>query len=988
MRFKNYCQLKLLIGFLGLAFTISLVHANSVFYEFEVMAQSGMGGIVGISPETSINDLGQVAFIGQETASTTSFESVYVASGAGAPLTNYSTNFSTSKREFVFPQINNSGLVVCRDRVPGAPPSYLVRTWNSAGSFKTLAYIFGGNPVTLPGISNDGLFSYVELDTLSTPSLTYINLHDGTAATRVATFTNAVLRPQMGDGGRIVVRAGNTPNDPIQLIDGPRGVLTIAAAPGYAGLGQSSGISSDGLVVAFYGELSDAGAVALNTAQTNVVNQLAGGAGIFVSVDIGGGNRSVFRLASLSGVLGSDTVGAAVRSVGFASFQANTRVGVTHLASGAAGLADDSIVVCFMGTNSAASTEGLYTQQLGIWSVRATLRAENAKLSLEYGGAMPVAQIGDAFGSNTVTSLTLYDPIALPAQETNGSPRTPLPGEHLIAFWAGFASGNAIIRASYLDTDGDCLPDHWERDGITVNGQFINLPALGADARHKDLFIHADWMVNTNNIDFRPSRRDSILVTDAFMMAPVNNPDGSDGINLHIDSGPNSPLGSLQIDDWGTNSHAGEIAFKEVIGAFNGAGEYIWSEVDAAKTNFFIPSGRSLVFHYCLFANDYEPVNHSSGISRGVPASDFLVTLGRWRVPGGTPNQRAGTMMHEFGHNLGLRHGGRDHVNFKPNYLSIMNYSFQTIGLIEADNHRSFDYSTRILPTLDETHLSETAGISDPDGHRTLWMVSNKCLTNNSYNISLGLPALDWDCNGTNTSGLVSIRISGGTAPDEVTPIFQILSGATDWTNLVFGGGGSIGGTQGGVDSAIPPATPYREASMQEILNIVPPGLFEAQLHEPTDDARFSPRSGKAPLQVSFDGRASSDPDGTIVSYNWDFGDGATAAGAVVSHTYLRGGIYDARLNLVDNDGLINSVRMAYRVKVTEGLRLTALITSDAVILSWPADSSGFRLETSVAIGEGALWIKSSATITTTNGVNSASLPPQDAARYFRLAKP
>ena len=37
--------------------------------------------------------------------------------------------------------------------------------------------------------------------------------------------------------------------------------------------------------------------------------------------------------------------------------------------------------------------------------------------------------------------------------------------------------------------------------------------------------------------------------------------------------------------------------------------------------------------------------------------------------------------MHELGHNLGLRHGGDDLPNFKPNYLSVMNYSFQLTGL-------------------------------------------------------------------------------------------------------------------------------------------------------------------------------------------------------------------------------------------------------------------------------------------------------------------
>ena len=56
--------------------------------------------------------------------------------------------------------------------------------------------------------------------------------------------------------------------------------------------------------------------------------------------------------------------------------------------------------------------------------------------------------------------------------------------------------------------------------------------------------------------------------------------------------------------------------------------------------------------------------------------------------------------MHELGHNLGLRHGGGDDVNYKPNYLSIMNYAFQFAGLRQDEPPR-FDYS-RFAIALDE----------------------------------------------------------------------------------------------------------------------------------------------------------------------------------------------------------------------------------------------------------------------------------------------
>ncbi len=75
----------------------------------------------------------------------------------------------------------------------------------------------------------------------------------------------------------------------------------------------------------------------------------------------------------------------------------------------------------------------------------------------------------------------------------------------------------------------------------------------------------------------------------------------------------------------------------------------------------------------------------------------------------------------------------------------------------------------------------------------------------------------------------------------------------------------------------------------------------------PTAVASASPASGTAPLKVTFDGRASTDTDGTITSYAWTFGDGASAQGQVVSHAYASAGTYIARLTVTDDDGATDS---------------------------------------------------------------------------------
>jgi PKD repeat protein len=62
-------------------------------------------------------------------------------------------------------------------------------------------------------------------------------------------------------------------------------------------------------------------------------------------------------------------------------------------------------------------------------------------------------------------------------------------------------------------------------------------------------------------------------------------------------------------------------------------------------------------------------------------------------------------------------------------------------------------------------------------------------------------------------------------------------------------------------------------------------------------------KTSKVGQSVSFNGSGSSDSDGSIISYAWDFGDGDSSIGSVVSHTYSTAGAYTASLTVTDNDG-------------------------------------------------------------------------------------
>ena len=61
-------------------------------------------------------------------------------------------------------------------------------------------------------------------------------------------------------------------------------------------------------------------------------------------------------------------------------------------------------------------------------------------------------------------------------------------------------------------------------------------------------------------------------------------------------------------------------------------------------------------------------------------------------------------------------------------------------------------------------------------------------------------------------------------------------------------------------------------------------------------------------LAVNVDARSSTDPDGTVASYAWNFGDNATGAGKTASHTYAAAGTYTVTLTVTDNRGGTNTV--------------------------------------------------------------------------------
>ena len=85
---------------------------------------------------------------------------------------------------------------------------------------------------------------------------------------------------------------------------------------------------------------------------------------------------------------------------------------------------------------------------------------------------------------------------------------------------------------------------------------------------------------------------------------------------------------------------------------------------------------------------------------------------------------------------------------------------------------------------------------------------------------------------------------------------------------------------------------------------------------EPTAAASADRTEGEAPLVVRFDGSASTDPDGIVTTYLWEFGDGLSDTSRQPSHTYALPGDYAVRLTVLDNDGARSETSLTVSVQI------------------------------------------------------------------------
>ena len=257
-------------------------------------------------------------------------------------------------------------------------------------------------------------------------------------------------------------------------------------------------------------------------------------------------------------------------------------------------------------------------------------------------------------------------------------------------FLAPYATGTHPLNA---DSDTDNIEDGDEIYGTLLG---LDLPALGANPNRKDIFIETDWTDDSHEIGFhshRPQPDMVALVVETFENAPHANPDGSTGISVHIDYGQGGPFTG------GNEIFAGQNV------------EWLSTGQIGNYMNSFMAPERDGYFHYSIFCHRYNSASNDSSGFAAINGDWFFVTLYTfWN----NDQFVANTLVHELGHNLGLRHGGFENRNRKPNYPSVMNYNFQFAG-VDTDCNGSgdglLDFSHGFLPDLEESDLDEFFGI-------------------------------------------------------------------------------------------------------------------------------------------------------------------------------------------------------------------------------------------------------------------------------------
>jgi hypothetical protein len=284
------------------------------------------------------------------------------------------------------------------------------------------------------------------------------------------------------------------------------------------------------------------------------------------------------------------------------------------------------------------------------------------------------------------------------------------------------------------DSDDDGIPDGWE----ILGHEDVDYAALGCDPRHRDLLVEMDVQEYTKAgvvTTARPTAGVLARLTSFYAELPITNPDGIDGITLHLVEGETLPEGFSCASFGGPGCWIADapLRFEHresfhrasiCLGIDNGCGEF---------------GGQNMAVSY--------------GGMDGDPGNDLdeEAAYNFYRL-----------FVHEMGHDLSLHHGGDEDLNDKPNYHSVMNYSYEGLEAGGSIATRTVAFSHGLLPALDECALVEQGAFAGVPGADLSFL--------SSWWPGPGWTAtadgsVDWNGNGTIESAPYVLVLRGAGAP-------------------------------------------------------------------------------------------------------------------------------------------------------------------------------------------------------------------------------
>jgi PKD repeat protein len=131
-------------------------------------------------------------------------------------------------------------------------------------------------------------------------------------------------------------------------------------------------------------------------------------------------------------------------------------------------------------------------------------------------------------------------------------------------------------------------------------------------------------------------------------------------------------------------------------------------------------------------------------------------------------------------------------------------------------------------------------------------------------------------------------------------------------------------------------STKLRDSVPNPIDHTSKDGTFSSLIDFPRASFTYSPLKANIDQPITFDATDSNDtnPDGYIVSYFWDFGDGTTTHETLptVDHAYSEGGIKRVTLTVTDNDGWNNSLTKEVKVRFAHDVMVVSISESHSTV--------------------------------------------------------